>query len=87
MAVAVETNATNCPAMGPALDLVFDKHAGLLALAKKHEGNAEVDAKAEAYMTANKPRVDAATSRMMGGLQSCGGDPGVQAAMQRFDGE
>lgn len=84
MSVAVETNASNCAAMGPALDKVIDSHADLLALARKYEGNAEVDAKANQYMDAHKDRVEAATGKM-GGLQGCSQDPGVQAAMKRFE--
>lgn len=82
---AVDANQANCGAMAGAITAAIDKHQPLLAKAKQLEGNQEVDAKADAFMDAHKDRVEAATKKLQPGLEKCGGDPAVQAAMAKFD--
>lgn len=85
LGVAVDANQANCGAMATAITAALDKHQPLLAKAKQFEGNQDVDAKADAYMDAHKDRVMAATAKLQPGLEKCGGDPAVQAAMAKFD--
>ncbi len=85
MGNAVGDNLASCAAMATAISAAIDKHQPLLAKAKQLEGNQEVDAKADAYMDARKDRVEAATKKLQPGMEKCGGDPAVQAAMAKFD--
>ncbi|MBL8624591.1 MAG: hypothetical protein JNK64_25000 [Myxococcales bacterium] len=85
LSVAVDANQASCGAMATAITAAIDKHQPLLMKAKQLEGNQEVDAKADAYMDAHKDRVEAATGKLRPGLEKCGGDPAVQAAMAKFD--
>jgi Skp family chaperone for outer membrane proteins len=82
---AIANNEKDCSKMATAMTGVFDEHKTLLAEAKAYEGNAEVDAKVDAYMETHKPRVDAAMGKMMKGMQACAEDPEVQKAMESFD--
>lgn len=85
LGTAVDANLASCGAMATAITAAIDKHQPLLAKAKQLEGNQEVDAKADAFMDARKDRVEAATKKLKPGLEKCGGDPAVQAAMAKFD--
>lgn len=85
LGAAVDSNQANCGAMATAITAAIDKHQPLLAKAKQLEGNQEVDAKADAYMDAHKDRVTAAMTKVQPGMEKCGGDPAVQAAMAKFD--
>jgi hypothetical protein len=85
MATAVGSNEKDCAKMAVALDAVMTKHKDLLAKAKSFEGNAEVDRKADEFMSAHEGEMLAAQQKLGTGLQACAADPGVQKAMARFD--
>jgi hypothetical protein len=81
---AIETNASDCQAMGSALDAVMTKHHDLLAKTKEFGDNDDINNKADEFMKAHEDEVMAAQNKLAG-LQACQGDPGVQKAMARFD--
>jgi hypothetical protein len=81
----ISQNQNDCSAMAKALDQVFTQHQSLLDEARAYKGNAEVDARADAYMDAHKDRLSAATGKMGAGLQACANDPDVAEVMKRFD--
>lgn len=85
LSAAVDANLANCGAMATAITAAIDKHQPLLAKAKLLEGNEEVNTKADAYMDARKDRVGAAMAKVQPGMEKCGDDPAVQAAMAKFD--
>ncbi len=82
---AMATNTGDCKAMAQALDGIFSANKDLQRKVKSYDGNAEVDAKADAYMTKQEARVIRAQAGMQKGAEACGKDPDFEAVMKRFD--
>lgn len=80
----IEASAANCATLATELERVLTKNAAVLAEVKHYKGNAEVDAKADAYMALHHDRLERVTKRMAG-IRACKDDAAVQAVMDRFD--
>jgi hypothetical protein len=85
LAASMEASGTDCKKMAGELDRIFMKFKALSDDSKRLEGNPDFESRSEAFMKANEDRVKAATAKMSAGMDACGEDADVQAAMQRFD--
>lgn len=85
VAVVVETSAPDCKKMASGLEGLFVKYKPLSEDSKKIEGNPDFEERMEAYMKQHEERVKTATEKIGAGMQACGDDPDVQAAMMRFE--
>lgn len=85
LGVSIEASGTDCKKMAAELDRLFAKYQPLNEDSKKLEGQPDFEKRMEAFMTQHEERVKAATAKIGAGMQACGDDAGVQAAMQRFD--
>ena len=82
---AVEAAGQDCAKMATAMEGVLGQYESLLAEARSYEGNAEDDAKADAYFAERGDRLQKSLAKMGPGLSACSEDAEVKRVMARFE--
>jgi hypothetical protein len=82
VATAVEANKNDCNAMGDSLNAIIDENSAFIADAKARS-EAMSHAEREAIQARFRARIQAATMRMMPGLQACARNQKVMSAIQK----
>ncbi|HVK71782.1 MAG TPA: hypothetical protein VM734_00625 [Kofleriaceae bacterium] len=81
---AIAHNASNCGAMAIAIDQTIDRHRPFLVESKRWKGNAAVEAKMLEGLQQTGV-LEKTMEKMVPGLQACGTDPKVQAALAKME--
>jgi hypothetical protein len=82
IATLVDTNKSDCNAMGDKLNAVIDENSAFIADAKARSG-AMSQAERDAIQARYGARLQAATMKMMPGIRACATNPKVNAAIKR----
>ena len=83
MANIVDANKTNCDKMGVSLDKFADATAAERAELKSYKDKLTEEQK-RAYVKKYGARLQAAAGKIMGGMQTCGTNAKVKAAMTKL---
>ncbi|HVK71783.1 MAG TPA: hypothetical protein VM734_00630 [Kofleriaceae bacterium] len=81
---AVEKNAKDCGAMATAIEKAIDSHKDFIQESQKWKGNQAAEAKLLEGLQKTGV-METTMQKMMPGLQACGSDPKVEAALKKME--